>query len=80
MTSLYLGFDMYNHHKGVFFDRYDRDDVVTYHGGLLDKLAKLDETSFTPSTPCPSVVHGEKKYIQVYHDELKFYSKPDQTR
>ena len=47
----YLGFDMSNHQKGVFFDGHDRDDVVTYRKDLLEQLAKFDETTITPSTP-----------------------------
>jgi hypothetical protein len=46
----------------------------------LNKLAKLDETTITPSTPCPSLADGEKKYIRVYHDESMFYANADQTR
>ena len=60
----HFGFDMSNHQKGVFFDGHDREDVVSYHKELLEQLAKLDETTITPSTPSPSVVDGEK-YIRI---------------
>ena len=33
----YLGFDMSNHQKGVFFDGHDRDGVVTYRKKLLEQ-------------------------------------------
>ena len=46
----------------------------------MDQLEKLDETTITPSTPCPSVVNAEKKYIRIYHDESTFYANADQTR
>ena len=45
----------------------------------MDQLEKLDETTITPSTPCPSVVDAEK-YIRIYHDESTFYANADQTR
>ena len=59
-----------NHQKGVFFDCKD----------LLEQLAKFDETTIIPSTPIPSVIDGENKYIQIYHDESTFYANADQTR
>ena len=70
----YLGFNMNDHHKGVFFDGHDREDVVAYRNDLLKQLAKLDETTITPSTPCPSLADGEKKYIRIYHDESTFFA------
>ena len=76
----YLGFEMSNHQKGVFFDGHDRDDVVTYRKDLLEQLAKFDETTITPSTPSPSVIDEENKYIRIYHDESTFYANTDQTR
>ena len=76
----FLGFNMSDHQKGVFFDGHDREDVVEYRKDLLARLEKLDETTITPSTPCPSVVDGENKYIRVYHDESTFYANADQTR
>ena len=76
----FLGFNMSDHQKGVFFDGHDREDVVEYRKDLLARLEKLDEATITPSTPCPSVVDGENKYIRVYHDESTFYANTDQTR
>ena len=76
----YLGFNMNDHHKGVFFDGHDREDVVEYRNTLLKQLSKLDETTITPSTPCPSLADGEKRYIRVYHDESTFFANADQTR
>ena len=46
----------------------------------MAQLEKLDETTITPSSPCPSVVDGDKKYIRVYHDESTFYANADQRR
>ena len=74
----YLGFNMIDHQKGVFFDGHDQEDVA-YRQDLLAQLEKLDETTITPSTPCPSVINGEK-YLSVYHDELTFYANADQIR
>ena len=71
---------MSDHQKGVFFDGHDREDVVLYHNELLKQLAKLDEMTITPSTPCPSLADGEKKYLRVYHNESTFYVNADQTR
>ena len=75
----HLGFSIYNHQKGVFFDGHERDDVTAYRVELLEKLAKLDETTITPSQPCPNTVDTEKQYIRVVHDETTFYSNADQT-
>ena len=56
----HLGFSsIYNHQKGVFFDGHERDDVTVYRAELLEKLAKLDETTITPSQPCPNTVDSE---------------------
>ena len=41
---------------------------------------KLDNMTITPSSPCPSGVDGDMKYIRVYHDESTFYANADQTR
>ena len=46
----YLGFNMSDHQKGIFFDGHDREDIVIYRNELLKQLAKLDETTITPST------------------------------
>ena len=58
---------MSDHQKAVFFDSHDREDVIAYRRDL-GQLERLDETTITPSTPCPSVVDAEK-YIHIYHDE-----------
>ena len=34
----------------------------------------------TLSTPCPSVVNGDKKYIRVYHDESTVFANADKKR
>ena len=76
----HLGFSMCNHQKGVFFDGHERDDVVQYRNDFLDKLAKFDETTITPSQLSPCVADGERRYIRVVHDESTFYANADQTR
>ena len=45
----------------------------------MKQLAKLDETTITSSTPCPTLADGEK-YICIYHEESTFYTNTDQTR
>ena len=45
----FLGFNMSDHQKGVFFDGHDREDVVEYRKDLLARLEKLDEATITPS-------------------------------
>ena len=37
----HLGFSIYNHQKGVFFDGHEQDDVIAYWAELLEKLAKF---------------------------------------
>ena len=54
--------------------------MTAYWVELLDKLAKLNETTITPSQPCPSVVDTEKQYIRIVHDESTFYSNADQMK
>ena len=55
----HLGFNISNHQKGVFFDRHERKDVVVYRSDFLEKFAKLDETTKTPTqqSPCVAAVH-----------------------
>lgn len=65
---------MLDHQKGVFFDGHDQEDVIAYRKDLLDQLEKLDKTTITSSTPCPSVVEAEK-YIRIYHDESTFQTR-----
>ena len=48
----HLGFNICNHQKGVFFDGHERDDVTAYREELLEKLAKLDETTITTMSKC----------------------------
>ena len=76
----YLGFNMCDHQKGVYFDGHEREDVIAYRKDLLDKLSAFDETTITPSHPSPSTADGEKKHIRIVHDESTFFSNADQTR
>lgn len=38
-----LGFSQKGHHKGVYFDGHERDDVVESRQQFLDRLVVLDD-------------------------------------
>ena len=71
-----LGFSQISHHKGVFFDGHNREDVVTYRNEL-HKL--LDKKSIKYDGIMPSLEEGEKPLIRVVHDESTYYANTNQT-
>ncbi len=71
----HLGFEQRNHHKGIFFDGHDRDDVSRYRKEFLEMMSKLDEKTIIPDQPnLPQVQEGEKPLVRVVHDESTFYA------
>ena len=74
-----LGFSQKNHHKGVYFDVHERDDVVESRQQFLDRLLVLDEKIHTCDTN-PDIPDGEKPLIRLVHDESTFYANADQSR
>ena len=74
-----LGFSQQHHHKGVYFDGHEREDVVAYRKQFLDKLAELDRRTITSDGIRPELEDGEKPLIRVVHDESTFYANASQT-
>ena len=66
------------HHKGVYFDGHERDDVVESRQQFLDRLVVLDDKTRTGDTT-PDIPEGEKPLIRVVH-ESTFYSNADRSR
>ena len=74
-----LGFSQKNHHKGVYFNGHEGDDVVQSRQQFLDKLLVLDEKTRTCDIN-PNIPDGEKPLIRVVHNESTFYANADQSR
>ena len=73
-----LGFTQKNHHKSVYFDDHEREDVVTYREEFPQKLEELDRRCVYDSHE-PQLFADERPLIQVHHDESTFYTNADQT-
>ena len=73
-----LGFTQKNHHKSVYFDGHEREDVVSYREEFLQKLEELDRRCQYNGHE-PQLSDQEKRLIPVHHDESTFYSNADQT-
>lgn len=74
-----LGFTQNSHHKAVYFDGHERDDVIEYRQHFLGKLDDLDRRCIYPGHT-PQLNPGEKPLIQIHHDESTFYANADQSR
>ena len=73
-----LGFSRKNHHKSVYFDGHEREDVVECRAEYVKKLSEVDkQCRYNGHTP--QLQPGEKELIQVFHDESTFYSNADQA-
>ena len=74
-----LGFDQKSHHKSVYFDGHERDDVTEYRKVFVDRLLELDRRCMYPGH-IPELYPGEKPLIQIHHDESTFYANADQAK
>ena len=73
-----LRFSQKNHHKSVYFDGHEREDVVIYHEEFLQKLEELNRRCVYDGHE-PQLFADERPLIQVHHVELTFYANADQT-
>ena len=73
-----LGFKQVNHHKGVYFDGHERDDVVEYRAKFVETLGNLDRR-FDFDEHVPNLREGEKPLVLIHHDESTFYANADQS-
>ena len=73
-----LGFTQKHHHKTVYFDGHEREDVVAYREEYVDKMLQLDRRCLYPGHT-PELLPGEKPLIQIHHDESTFYANADQS-
>lgn len=69
-----------NHKKGVFFDGYDRDNIVQHSSEFLERLEELDSKTIIPGRPLPQLQHAEKLLLRVVHDDSTFYANADQSQ
>ncbi len=74
-----LGFDKKSHHKSVYFDGHERDDVIEYRKEFIDRMFDLDRKCIYPGHT-PQLQPGEKPIIQIHHDESTFYANADQSK
>ena len=73
-----LGFTQKHHHKTVYFDGHEREDVVAYRKEYVNKMDELDRRCLYPGHT-PELLPGEKPLIQIHHDESTFYANADQS-
>ena len=73
-----LGFSQKNHHKGVYFDGHERDDVVEYRRTFVEALKKVDDRCIYEGHD-PRLQIGQKPLIMIHHDESTFYANADQS-
>ena len=74
-----IGFDQKSHHKAVYFDGHERDDVTQYRKVFVDRMFDLDRHCMYPGHT-PDLHPGEKPLIQIHHDESTFYANADQAK
>ena len=74
-----LGFDQKSHHKAVYFDGHERDDIIEYRKAFIDRLLEVDRRCMYPGHT-PELHSGEKPLIQLHHDESTFYANADQAK
>ena len=72
-----LGFSQTHHHKGMYFDGHERDDVQ-YRHKFFQKLDDLDRRCEYGNHP-PQLLENEKPIVIVHHDESMFYANADQS-
>ena len=70
-----LGF---SHHKGVYFDGHERDDVVEYRRTFVDALNEIDDRCIYKGHD-PRLQIGQKPLIMIHHDKSTFYANADQS-
>jgi hypothetical protein len=74
-----LGYSFQQHHKGIYYDGHEREDVVQYRKEFLEKMFEYEkymskfDGEFMDQI-CPYLLEGEKEVILVVHDECIFYS------
>ena len=73
-----LGFSQTHHHKGMYFDGHERDDVVQYRHKFVQKLDDLDRRCEYGNHP-PQLLENEKPIVIVHHDKSTFYANADQS-
>ena len=73
-----LGFSQKNHHKGVYFDGHERNDVAEYRSEFVSKSLELEQLCARPGHT-PVLAEGQRPIIIIHHDESTFYSNADQS-
>lgn len=73
-----LGFSQKNHHKEVYFDGHERDDVILHRRQFVTKLLETQHRCMFPNNEIV-LNKDERPLIIVHHDESTFYANADQT-
>ncbi|MDW3631167.1 MAG: hypothetical protein QOK71_07005 [Nitrososphaeraceae archaeon] len=75
-----LGWTYQKHHKDIYYDGHERDDVVKYREIFLTQMEVFERLMPKPDENDimmiiePSLNPGERRHILVTHDESIFYS------
>ena len=73
-----LGFKQVDHHKKVYFDGHEWEDVVAYRERFVETLDSLNRRcEFADHEPI--LKENEKPLIIVHHDESTVYANADQA-
>ena len=73
-----LGFSQKNHHKEVYFDGHELDDVILHRRQFVTKLLETQHRCMFPNNEIV-LNKDERPLIIVHHDESTFYANADQT-
>ena len=71
-------FKQVNHHKEVYFNGHEREDVVEYRQKFTEMLHDLNRRCDYDGHE-PNLADGEKPLIVIHNDESTFYANADQT-
>jgi len=72
--------------KGIYFDGYERSDVVTYRKEWLKRMfvykrnMKDFDGDMLDVIIEPQLKSGEKEFVQITHNECHFYANDSQRR
>ena len=75
-----LGWYHQKHHKDIYYDGHEREDVIKYRELFLSQMQEYEKLMPKPSESNildiiePLLNQGEKRYVLITHDECVFYA------
>jgi hypothetical protein len=75
-----LGWYHQKHHKDIYYDGHEREDVIKYRKIFLSQMQEYEKLMSKPSESNilhiiePLLNQGEKRYVLITHDECIFYA------